>query len=1087
MSDTGPATAIGHSIANSGYMYIEKLVQQSRPPVPPPPPARDVPGWVVGRAEADQVIAAVCSKKGGAVGITTALEGAGGFGKTTLADVVCASPRVRKHFSERVYFVTVGREARSSAAIAAKVSEATSYITGDTTPFNDPKLAGAHLGRLLDQHLPFPILLVLDDVWDEDQLAPFLSGGGQCVRLVTTRRAGILPPGAKRVRVDEMSEDQARKVLTWELPSLSEEVTQGLMMATGRWPLLLRMTNRSIARQLATGAAPAAAATYALEQLRERGPAAVDDPSVVPDLDVPEQRKKLVRATVEAATTLLPRGGEQRLAELGIFAEDEAIPIPLVAQLWHTAAGLDEPKTRQLCWELSELSLLTMDAAEGGHLTLHDVIRGYLREVLGPEHLSELNAALLDAVEADLPPAAPLAASAPQPRTAWWELADGYMLDHVIGHLLAAGRTAQAEAVASDLRWVETRLHHRGPTAPWTDLDRIPLPTAAQRAADIARTAHLLAPAEPAHALTAILHSRLEPLSDWHDQVTARQDRIRQSALLNHWAPPDIPHPALQRILTGHTGGVKAMVIAPDGTWLASAGADGTARIWDRVTGKETTSLTGHTGRVRSVAIAPDGTWLATADDRGNVRIWDRATGKETTRGTHLIRGVLAVAIACDGAWLAAISEGGKVRIWDRFTGATTITTIDDDRRRGEKSVAIAPDGSHFTISIEEMVRIRNGATGAIATLNNRHIDGPFAVAIAPDDTWFAVASTHVALLEEKAGQVWVRDRGTDNTRISLVSGSTGVWDVAIAPDGTWLASGNDNGTVSIWNRAKGATTATNWVNAVTESRMGMIATPSTILSGHSGRVRSVAIAPDGTWLATADDRGNVRIWDRPTGKETTSPASHTRGVLAVAIAPDGTSLTSLSGHMRVWNPEFRPEPCTGRVKSVAMWIRDQATRLLPARMKPVVIATYGASLTGDSEYRRVRIQDNATGHTTELSTGPLKSVAIAPDRLWLATATRFGLVSIWHLATGREIPFPGLLGVDAVAIAPGGRWFTMARAEEAGMVRTCIWRVCDTEEMAVRRKLLVSPEILLLTGHTGKVDALAIAPDGTWLATADE
>jgi WD40 repeat protein len=35
----------------------------------------------------------------------------------------------------------------------------------------------------------------------------------------------------------------------------------------------------------------------------------------------------------------------------------------------------------------------------------------------------------------------------------------------------------------------------------------------------------------------------------------------------------------------GHTGGVWAVAIAPDGTWLATASYDGTVRIWDPVTG----------------------------------------------------------------------------------------------------------------------------------------------------------------------------------------------------------------------------------------------------------------------------------------------------------------------------------------------------------------------------------------------------------------------------------------------------------------------------------------------------------------------
>jgi WD40 repeat protein len=71
---------------------------------------------------------------------------------------------------------------------------------------------------------------------------------------------------------------------------------------------------------------------------------------------------------------------------------------------------------------------------------------------------------------------------------------------------------------------------------------------------------------------------------------------------------------------------VAGLAVAPDGSWLAAAGQDGSVRIWDAVTGRKRATLSGHTGPVRAVAVAPDGSWLAAAGRDGSVRIWDLAT-----------------------------------------------------------------------------------------------------------------------------------------------------------------------------------------------------------------------------------------------------------------------------------------------------------------------------------------------------------------------------------------------------------------------------------------------------------------------------
>ena len=158
-----------------------------------------------------------------------------------------------------------------------------------------------------------------------------------------------------------------------ELVPQHEHLARDLIIATGRWPLLLRLANRWMQHQVETGAGIAEAAADMLTLLREEGPAAVDrshPPPDPPDLDDAVQRRRLVRATLQASTGRLTADKQQRLAELGIFTEDEPVPVLVAARLWQATAGLSKPRARDLCYELISLSLLTVKPDGGGFLVL---------------------------------------------------------------------------------------------------------------------------------------------------------------------------------------------------------------------------------------------------------------------------------------------------------------------------------------------------------------------------------------------------------------------------------------------------------------------------------------------------------------------------------------------------------------------------------------------------------------------------------------------------------------------------------------------------------------------------------------------
>ena len=428
-----------------------------------------------------------------------------------------------------------------------------------------------------------------------------------------------------------------------------------------------------------------------------------------------------------------------------------------------------------------------------------------------------------------------------------------------------------------------------------------------------------------------------------------------------------------------HKGTLAMAVYSPDGRAVLTASSDGTAQLWDALSGEPTTPPLVHGRNVRYGEFSSDGTKVVTSAD-GLARVWNAKTGEPITPSIPHRTVVLGASFSPDGLKIVTAAGDPKARIWSAETGER-IGSLEG--HTGPINWAeFSPDGQRLvTASSDHTGRVWNSLTGE-STGVLPHARALMVARFSPDGTRVATGSM------DGTARVWDAETGTPVT--PPLKHDDVVRYVEFSADGKRLASASNDKTARIWNAATGES----------------ISVPLK----HGAEVFQVRFSPEGRRVVTASLDYTARVWTVATGRPLCEPMRHEANVYSAVFSPDGDRVltASLDYKARIWD------------------VRLGVMR--PPRL-PHGPAVRAARFSPDGR-RILTASSDSTAKVWEASTGkplgPLATheaavvdVEFSPDGENFVTASADNTARVWSTRTGEAIS-PPLVHAKSVLSA---RW----------------------------------------------------------------
>ena len=278
-------------------------------------------------------------------------------------------------------------------------------------------------------------------------------------------------------------------------------------------------------------------------------------------------------------------------------------------------------------------------------------------------------------------------------------------------------------------------------------------------------------------------------------------------------------------------------------------------------------------GRVNDLSIASNGSQYATAGEDGTVKLWNASNSSPTRSFTGFEGAALCVSLSPDNRQVAAGGADKTVRTWNVTNASSQFRlNVPIESRR----VSYSPNSSRLVAALADNTlqcfdptplnpQPAEPPTRDASQLLRGHT-GPLG-----DIAWSTDSQTLQSCSADMTLREWSIASPMEKQRLS--GHSQDVYSVVFSPDGETLASASADKTVRIWSLETGKAIKT--------------------LATFPGAVYGLDFSSDGKQLAIAGADNTVRILNVDDGREARQFNGPTHAIYTVAFSPDDSQLAA--------------------------------------------------------------------------------------------------------------------------------------------------------------------------------------------------